>query len=111
MELSTLSPVAGSTHVGKRKGRGHGCGNGNKAYVLENRPVSEIDPDLLIKEGDSDKVIKEKDKAIKNIKPLQAYYEQNAYLVDLTNVKESEEAGQMGCHYERQLRYCRCQFC
>jgi len=61
-----------------------------KAYVLENRPVSEIDPDLLIKEGDSDKVIKEKDKAIKNIKLLQAYYEQNAYLVDLTNVKESE---------------------
>ena len=28
MELSTLSPVAGSTHVGKRKGRGHGSGNG-----------------------------------------------------------------------------------
>ena len=28
MELSKLSPVAGSTHVGKRKGRGHGSGNG-----------------------------------------------------------------------------------
>ena len=28
MELSKLSPVAGSTQVGKRKGRGHGSGNG-----------------------------------------------------------------------------------
>ncbi len=29
MELHKLSPVEGSTHVGKRKGRGHGSGNGN----------------------------------------------------------------------------------
>ena len=28
MELFNLSPVEGSTHVGKRKGRGHGSGNG-----------------------------------------------------------------------------------
>ena len=28
MELFKLSPVEGSTHVGKRKGRGHGSGNG-----------------------------------------------------------------------------------
>ena len=28
MNLHELSPVAGSTHVGKRKGRGHGSGNG-----------------------------------------------------------------------------------
>ena len=28
MNLSELSPVAGSTHVGKRKGRGVGTGNG-----------------------------------------------------------------------------------
>ena len=28
MELSKLSPVEGSTQVGKRKGRGHGSGNG-----------------------------------------------------------------------------------
>ena len=28
MELSKLSPVAGSTQEGKRKGRGHGSGNG-----------------------------------------------------------------------------------
>ena len=28
MELSKLSPVEGSTHVGKRTGRGHGSGNG-----------------------------------------------------------------------------------
>ena len=28
MELHKLSPVEGSTHVGKRKGRGHGSGNG-----------------------------------------------------------------------------------
>ena len=28
MELSKLSPVAGSTQVGKRKGRGSGSGNG-----------------------------------------------------------------------------------
>ena len=28
MERSKLSPVEGSTHVGKRKGRGHGSGNG-----------------------------------------------------------------------------------
>ena len=31
MELSKLSPVEGSTHVGKRKGRGHGSGNGKTA--------------------------------------------------------------------------------
>ena len=28
MKLHELSPVAGSTHVGKRKGRGAGSGNG-----------------------------------------------------------------------------------
>ena len=28
MNLHELSPVAGSTQVGKRKGRGHGSGNG-----------------------------------------------------------------------------------
>ena len=31
MELSKLSPVAGSTQVGKRKGRGPGSGNGKTA--------------------------------------------------------------------------------
>ena len=31
MNLNELSPVAGSTHVGKRKGRGHGTGNGKTA--------------------------------------------------------------------------------
>ena len=31
MELHDLSPAAGSTHVGKRKGRGHGTGNGKTA--------------------------------------------------------------------------------
>ena len=28
MKLHELAPVVGSTHVGKRKGRGHGSGNG-----------------------------------------------------------------------------------
>jgi large subunit ribosomal protein L15 len=31
MNLHELSPVAGSTHVGKRKGRGAGTGNGKTA--------------------------------------------------------------------------------
>ena len=31
MKLNELSPVAGSTQVGKRKGRGHGSGNGKTA--------------------------------------------------------------------------------
>ena len=31
MELHKLSPVEGSTQVGKRKGRGHGSGNGKTA--------------------------------------------------------------------------------
>ena len=31
MKLNELSPVAGSTHVGKRKGRGIGTGNGKTA--------------------------------------------------------------------------------
>ena len=31
MNLHDLSPVAGSTHVGKRKGRGNGTGNGKTA--------------------------------------------------------------------------------
>ena len=31
MKLSELSPVAGSTHVNKRKGRGTGTGNGKTA--------------------------------------------------------------------------------
>ena len=31
MQLNELSPVLGSTHVGKRKGRGHGTGNGKTA--------------------------------------------------------------------------------
>ena len=31
MKLENLSPAAGSTHVAKRKGRGHGTGNGKTA--------------------------------------------------------------------------------
>ena len=31
MKLHELSPVAGATQVGKRKGRGHGSGNGKTA--------------------------------------------------------------------------------
>lgn len=31
MQIHELSPVAGSTHVDKRKGRGHGTGNGKTA--------------------------------------------------------------------------------
>ena len=31
MYINDLSPVAGSTHVDKRKGRGHGTGNGKTA--------------------------------------------------------------------------------
>ena len=31
MNLHDLSPVDGSTHVGKRKGRGNGSGNGKTA--------------------------------------------------------------------------------
>ena len=31
MKLNELSPVAGSTHVNKRKGRGHATGNGKTA--------------------------------------------------------------------------------
>jgi ribosomal protein L15, bacterial/organelle len=31
MELQNLSPAEGSTHVAKRKGRGHGSGNGKTA--------------------------------------------------------------------------------
>ena len=31
MKIHELSPVAGSTHVNKRKGRGHGTGNGKTA--------------------------------------------------------------------------------
>lgn len=31
MKLHELSPISGSTHVNKRKGRGHGTGNGKTA--------------------------------------------------------------------------------
>ena len=31
MKLSELSPAAGSTQIAKRKGRGHGTGNGKTA--------------------------------------------------------------------------------
>ena len=61
-----------------------------KEYVLANRP--EIDTDLLIKDTDSEKIIKQKNKEIKKIKELQSYYEQNAFLVDLTAVNESDLA-------------------
>ena len=37
MKLSELSPAAGSTKVCKRKGRGHGTGNGKTAEVQERR--------------------------------------------------------------------------
>lgn len=59
-----------------------------KAYVLAGRP--EIPSDLIIKDGDSDKVIKQKNKDIKKIADLKEYYEKNVYLVDLTYVNESE---------------------
>jgi len=61
-----------------------------KTYVVAGRP--EIDANLLIKDGDSKQVIKQKDKDIKNIEELQEYYEKNAYLVDLTTVNESDLA-------------------
>ena len=59
-----------------------------KAYVVAGRP--EIDSNLLIKEGDSKKVIDQKNKEIKKIEELKKYYEQNIYLVDLTTVNESD---------------------
>ena len=31
MQIHELSPMPGSTHVDKRKGRGHGTGNGKTA--------------------------------------------------------------------------------
>ena len=59
-----------------------------KAYVLAGRP--EIDAELLINQEDDKKTIKQKNKAIKKIEELQKYYEQNAFLVDLTTVNESD---------------------
>ena len=59
-----------------------------KEHVLAGRP--EIPEDLVIKDGDSNKVIKEKNKAIKKIGELNKYYADNAFLVDLTTVDESE---------------------
>lgn len=61
-----------------------------KAHVLSGRP--EIPSDLIINDGDSSKVIKQKDKEIKKIAELQEYYTKNAFLVDLTSVNESELA-------------------
>ena len=34
MNINELSPVVGSTHVGKRKGRGHATGNGKTTNWL-----------------------------------------------------------------------------
>ena len=59
-----------------------------KSFVLAGRP--EIPSALIIKDGDSNKVIKQKNKDIKKIAELKEYYEKNVFLVDLTYVNESE---------------------
>ena len=43
MNIHELSPVVGSTHVGKRKGRGHAPGNGKTAKPLESVNVSALE--------------------------------------------------------------------
>ena len=59
-----------------------------KEYVVAGRP--EIDANLLIQESDDKKTVKQKNKEIKKLEALQTYYEQNAFLVDLTAVNESD---------------------
>lgn len=61
-----------------------------KGMVVSARP--QIPADLVIGENDSDKVVKQKDKAIKKLADLQTYYDNNKYLVDLTAVNESDLA-------------------
>ena len=61
-----------------------------KEYVVAGRP--EIDANLLIQESDDKKTVKQKNKEIKKLEALQTYYEQNAFLVDLTAVNESDLA-------------------
>ena len=41
MYINDLSPVAGSTHVDKRKGRGHATGNGKTAGRVLLKPAPE----------------------------------------------------------------------
>lgn len=45
MKLNELSPVEGSTQVGKRKGRGAGTGNGKTAAaaIRARRPVPAVE--------------------------------------------------------------------
>ncbi len=59
-----------------------------KAAVIAGRP--EIPSELVIKEGDGNREIKNKDKEIKKLEALQNYYLKNKYLVDLTAINESE---------------------
>ena len=59
-----------------------------KDLLLLGRP--EIPAELQIKEDDSDKVIKDKNKKIKQLEELMQYYEDNKYFVDLTAVDESD---------------------
>jgi hypothetical protein len=59
-----------------------------KSKVLENRP--EIPENLVIKDTDDSSTVKSKNKEIKKLEDLMAYYEANKYLVDLTAVNESE---------------------
>ena len=40
MNINELSPVVGSTHVGKRKGRGHATGNGKTAGRVLMKPAA-----------------------------------------------------------------------
>ncbi|MBE5816804.1 MAG: hypothetical protein E7315_03675 [Clostridiales bacterium] len=59
-----------------------------KAFVVDGRP--EIPSDLIINADDDSKTVKNKNKQIKRLKELMAYYEANKYLVDLTAVNESD---------------------
>ena len=59
-----------------------------KAAVLAGRPA--IPENLVINEGDSNKVVKQKNKEIRKIQELMDYYESKKFLVDLTVVDESD---------------------
>lgn len=59
-----------------------------KAKVINDRPA--IPAELLINEGDSKKVIKQKNKDIKKLEELNEYYESMKNLVDFTTVEESD---------------------
>ena len=86
MYINDLSPVAGSTHVDKRKGRGHATGNGKTAGRGHKGQKARSGGGLTIRKDDAPETVMARLETYhKETEPLKAFYEARGKLKSVEN--------------------------